>query len=256
MADLLYKFMRLNDYCLASLYEKNIYFGRSGEFNDPFDLTELSIKLKPFNKDDLIYYYENHYLGDTSRRDKMILKIRMDDYTTEDVEKKAKEFVDRKLKSKRIYCCAGSYDNVALWAHYADNHSGICLEIDPKLDPGTFRLEFRHPVEYHERRPDVDFLRNPTGAVQLIMTNKFNRWSFEDETRYIVDTNDNPSFFEDGTGLRDIDVNCITAIYFGMKCSDQVRNRIKRLTKRANYSCKFYSVEPIDSDYQLQRKEL
>lgn len=50
-----------------------------------------------------------------------------------------------------VLCLSERPDDILLWSHYADNHSGLCLEFDVASHPQTFpRL---NPVVYQSRYP-------------------------------------------------------------------------------------------------------
>lgn len=76
-----------------------------------------------------------------------------------------------------------------MWAHYADNHSGIAIGFDPKhrcfgstVDPGEMRLgEFR-PVIYCEDRPSHELMNLDPSST---LFHKFHHWAYEREWRSI-----------------------------------------------------------------------
>lgn len=90
--------------------------------------------------------------------------------------------------------------NLLMWAHYADEHRGICIGFDQnvlsQLDLGSVLLERYHTlspvkinydnlrVDTRELLKDQDFLYE--NAILKILTTKSDEWIYEKEHRCIV----------------------------------------------------------------------
>ena len=93
-----------------------------------------------------------------------------------------REFLKATAESQGLICFSGSWRSPVQWAHYADNHRGLCLgfEIpDKNLDQ----------VRYITSRPPMP--ANPKGMTReekrdflaKLAHTKFAHWSYEDEYR-------------------------------------------------------------------------
>jgi|TARA_B110000093_G_C12819595_1_gene346350 hypothetical protein len=106
--------------------------------------------------------------------------------------RKAVNFEKLQISKKcGLLCFSEDKYNPVQWAHYADNHKGVCLGFDipeKKLKK----------VKYVAARLARETLDQPD-CNEKLLTTKFNHWSYEQERRLIVDLNNN--LINDG-GLR------------------------------------------------------
>jgi len=103
----------------------------------------------------------------------------------------------RKLLDEMIQNCAlvsftGTVDALPLWAYYAGNFTGICLEFDPsKLSRGEFKGERLLPVTYARNAlPAISFSDMASDRKEEIVLSRLSRkrieWSHESEWRFVV----------------------------------------------------------------------
>lgn len=99
-----------------------------------------------------------------------------------------------------IICFSQSFESPLMWAHYADNHKGVCLKFEVREDDcfditypesmGKFvedklknrSLASKLAVLCNCRLPEKDLIK--------ILTTKFNEWSYEKETRVFIPLKD------------------------------------------------------------------
>lgn len=87
-------------------------------------------------------------------------------------------------------CCffSGEITSHALmWAHYADNHHGFCMEYECTLNSNT--LSDMHEVVYASKLPEIttfEWLFTPRKAATNILTTKDIIWNYEKEWRLII----------------------------------------------------------------------
>lgn len=97
-----------------------------------------------------------------------------------------------KLDSKNgLLCFCRNWHHPILWAHYAENHSGLCLGFDiPDYLPTNV-----HYVASRLAWPNV----LDEAFVQRLLLTKFVHWSYEDECRIYtgLDKADNGHYFAD-----------------------------------------------------------
>lgn len=91
-----------------------------------------------------------------------------------------------------ITCLSESDDSLLMWAHYAKNHRGMCMEYD--LLEINQRLKFTPvPVIYSDERVCFDSLHSATVEKDMTklfiesLTSKSPEWSYEKEWRIIRD---------------------------------------------------------------------
>jgi len=106
--------------------------------------------------------------------------------------RKAVNFEKSKISKKNgLLCFSEDKYNPVQWAHYADNHKGVCLgfEIPEKK---------LRKVKYVSERLARDTLDQPD-CNEKLLTTKFSHWSYEQERRLIIQLN---KYSLDSKGLR------------------------------------------------------
>lgn len=147
-----------------------------------------------------------------------------------------------------IHCFFSEIPNSALmWAHYADNHKGFCIEYDVDMEKAVGLFE----VEYSSKPPTpspTEFIFSPEETFSRIVTTKRIEWHYEKEWRlvYLKALNNNekgkkikmPDYLKpvgiilgdrfdfNNRGrikmIEDMGIECITYEYF----KDKIKNRV------------------------------
>ncbi len=142
-------------------------------------------------------------------------------------------------------------DDELLWAHYAESHSGYCVEYDLE----RIRVEPRNQwsyleVEYLELPPAIsiaDLVKagdNDSKLITKLLGTKSKRWEYEEEFR-ILTTASGKNFHAS---------EAITGIYFGVRLQDSARNEIRKAfhNRRVN----FYEMHFGDLSYAMEIRKL
>ncbi len=137
-------------------------------------------------------------------------------------------------------------ENTLMWAHYANSHKGICVEYE--LESCDFRSTSLNPllasrlykVSYSDNNSHPLDFTNPEIALNFRngFAYKSSCWEYEQEMRLIAYTLDYSQRFVQ-YNIRTQDP--IKAIYFGVKCTAQRRNKVKDTLKGRNI--KFYQMK-------------
>ena len=159
MSKRVYKFTSTR-YGICSLRNKRLKLSTIDDLNDPFDLCALD--------------------------------------TTDPVVSHAADAVVANFRQKYgILCFSRNWDNLLLWSHYGDSHTGICMGFD--IPEGSLGWNYDTDVLYQPnllqiRRPeDVNF-----DLASRLFRTKHESWSYEQEVRMFVGLHDPP----DAKGLR------------------------------------------------------
>lgn len=159
----LYKYMSNLEYIKTAIKDKTIFLSHPSSFNDPFDggfmMTEKALR-KFSCKPSLIYQFIAQNLnttektklehlishGDFLRKIEEIISVisekerfnpiltllymlfRADEFLKTRVQSPTVKY-DSRLK---IFCFSQTGKSFPMWAHYANNHQGVCLEYDAK----------------------------------------------------------------------------------------------------------------------------
>lgn len=218
-----YRGVQYFDRDLNSLKQNEIFAPTFKELNDPFEcIYEESIT-------NFINNIENIY-----------------NQNCNEIKEQLKELMDTK-DNIGIYSLAPNYTNELLWAHYAYNSQGFCVEYNLDILKEKYLTQKTVNeilVKYEEKIPilNIEDVYNKDKFLQKLFATKSSAWKYEEEYRLIFDT----------TGVKRYHPSALTAIYFG-KNMDKSRKQtlIKELSDK---DMDFYDIENKHLSYKLERK--
>ena len=140
-----------------------------------------------------ILSYALSYIGCSD--EKKIEKLK--EYQAEDkksIEDANRHFNDIIKRYYRLCCFSESAHNLPMWNHYANGHSGICLQYD------TLRFRYNDslrkqlfPVIYTKKLPDaLEVIKNrhfenlPIALFERVLISKLKDWEYEKEWRLLL----------------------------------------------------------------------
>lgn len=144
-----YKF-RSAEYGLLDLEQKHIKIATMDDLNDPFDLASVDTTNPTVNS--LLTTHVLHF-----------------------------------RENFGLLCFSRNWDNILMWSHYGDSHTGLCLWFDIPGDP------YDKDVRY---QPNLLRARSPNDVnldlVQRMLSTKHESWSYEQEVRVFVSIKNEP----------------------------------------------------------------
>jgi len=148
------------------------------------------------------------------------------------------ETMKKAKKKVRICSLSTTYDNALMWAHYADEHKGCCIEL--RVPDSTWK---RLDVQYMSSMPKLSSGITHDEAIETIFGTKSDFWSYENEVRYIktVQTTKEGKPFK-----ADLPIH-ISKIYLGIRVANDGRERIERIVK---------AIEPNIKVEKIKRNEI
>jgi len=229
-----HKFKPLDQHFWESIESSSFYFPEPAKLNDPADCQidlEKAFRLARANQS------ANH----VAQADELFLR-----YAGE-IEERAKTCGVFSISCGLI----DGDDERLIWAHYAANHTGVCLTFTIPYAFVIKNLVGTAPVDYSSdslfdalerldlsKRPDFETDLKP--VITAYLTTKAPEWKYERESRLI-------SF---NPGLQIFDRAWLKQICFGLRTSNADRERLRELAK--NYpDCNL--VEAVRSDSDLFR---
>lgn len=239
----LYKYCSFdkNKHNINNFKGEKIYFSHVDEFNDPFEFTFQNYK----NFDEFI---EN--LPETESKQKYAIRLRNNRHRMSQEEKNilysnfASDLKNLNMELIRVCCLSSLNDNILMWSHYAQDHTGFCLEFDFKFKNNNLK-EIIYPVAYFDEMPSI--LKNPSlcpnncnqcEPVQYKKSwiTKNSQWEYEKEWR-ILFTNEELS--KTPTEKEDCFINfeyklpenSITKVYLGCKINEENEKTITEIAK-------------------------
>lgn len=157
------------------------------------------------------------------------------------------DFIENKERLG-IYSLSKTYSDELLWAHYAKNHTGFCIEYDFEklLEQVTFCNFYSIGVEYTDQPPQIgidDIYSTEANLIfKRIAGTKSRRWSYEEELRIITDK----------YGEQDYNFSAVTAIYFGYRMPDKDKDKIMFALKGRNIT--YYQITLKEKSYSFIRE--
>ncbi|MDF2455206.1 MAG: hypothetical protein K0R51_1199 [Cytophagaceae bacterium] len=173
--------------------------------------------------------------------------------------------IDSQLLSVGIFSLSTNPIHPLMWAHYAGEHSGICLGFKKTEDSKFSNSEHFLPVIYSDKLPEMSdngfnvsmaFSMDEKGSLyassykiafsdktfQKAITTKHTCWVYEEEWRYV----------EPYSGLFDWP-GPITEIIFGLKCSEERQNHYIKITEEnISYPVHLYKIRKKRGTNELE----
>lgn len=225
------------------LLDDLMYLPRTYELNDPYEgeLLYDSEKIKnTYRKHNLEYLkselFKNESFRDMDKEDlDFILDLIIDARAPNSIEQ-LKEYLEYSVS---VLCFSKTNKINSLWAHYADNHRGICIEYNiPKCDI-QFIKDFCFEVEYIKSSDTTSEINNyfEESYVDLNLMikpllKKSEDWSYEEEWRIILHdhflSQNHNNYYSNKHYIRFIKPE---AVYMGFKISENDEKLIKDICK-------------------------
>lgn len=180
------------------------------------------------------------------------------------------------VRASRVFCVAETHDNLLMWAHYTNDHTGAVIEFEclPELDNP---LCAARKVDYVAKPPVMgklnEFLRYVTGQSLLnhklsiydLFLSKSEHWKYEQEWRVFIPPADmdSPAIPKDADGneilfdlLSVYHPKEIRSIYLGCKMDQKIRPKILScLTGDFGHVRKYHCIRN-EREYKLDFQEI
>lgn len=228
-----------NEEKLIPLETRKIWMPSFGNLNDPFEFNAL--------------YLDKNRLSKT-------------EWEIDCLEKYLESF-----KSSLLLTCFSEnpYNNMPMWAHYANSHQGFCVKyeiVDPDLiykvsyegnrtAMATLITSLVTQMHYMiERDPKFNEsdLRFYTELFIHSATIKHNTWEYEGEFRAIFPQMAN-GIHGNLVDTNQIGVNAV-CVYAGLNCSTANKKRLFDISQKIN--CEIFEMELDDEEFSLKERQL
>lgn len=228
------------------LYDK-IYLPKLEELNDPIEgyiafnepkLQETVIGMIKENSDsekwsdELLDRVYNHVI-----------------YEENFFEIKSKEFTD----FYSVICLTEKNRNYPMWAHYADDYNGICIEYDLKDSKRDDLIWMCYPIRYVDEPDKINseskYLVQDDVIYHEHLLKKPTDWKYEKEWRIIICLKENNDFRDENVKYQ-LKFIKPKSIYMGFKIGEDDEKRITEICESRNIN--LYKGKFIGRKYGLQ----
>lgn len=299
----IYKYLSVNG-LLKTLERQSIKFSRPSDFNDPLDMylqetfgmddTKFLEGFKEAFFQFLINDIDDKIIRspvETIPLDSLILMRKLiknapqkemqefkndllstsisDLYNLEGIKntkKRVLSFISKSFTEDGVFCSTTDYNNMLMWAHYAEKHHGAVIQFTPDISKDSGLLASRK-VRYSKARPLL--YRSPDDMVthaftmtqeesikkiidELVYT-KSVEWEYEKEYRLHV-----PKLIptDQEYKLLEFYPQELTAVYLGCRMSDDVRKKVISTSKVINPLVRIYQAKISPREYSLDFEAL
>lgn len=237
-----YKYKPLNEYAEEMLTTGLVYFNKAEEFNDPYELQIEDSGI--YTKNDVINYFKNNSAEKMSDAAAIHLA---DDVCKQhpNIGEFLKKILEQTKKHSRekagILCLAKSFENILMWAHYADSHRGFALEVDISVLEDRF---FPLKVRYEKNIPHMEYLKDPNEFFINWALTKSTHWEYEEEYRMIIrDCSKQRKFL--------FPKQSFSKVYWGLNVDLKKRDEIIAKMKENGFPTEFYQEKLNQQSYQV-----
>lgn len=228
----LFKYRKFDKSCLELLLNRQLWFATPASLNDPFE-------------------------GEASYAD--VLNAVWDAYPFSEEERKFyKEKIDEQLSNTGICSFSKTRKNQLMWAHYAEEHRGICIGFNEHLLRPEGSLLYPVDVSYQADYPYQEiidrfkFFENFPGENNInsvagdilhsILGTKYSNWKYEKERRLL----------RYKSGVFEFSPKSINSIAFGLRMSERNKITLIKLLSSSDWRhVKWFQAEKSKTKYAL-----
>lgn len=236
---------RLEDF----LVDNRLWLGAVSGFNDPFEGQADYVVHE--RGADLRRALERKYveLGFTSQA----AKAKVDSADVADpvrIEQRARAANLTVLGEMGVCALGTNPSSPLMWAHYAYNHTGICVQLRPVMDLGALLAE---EVEYSDTYPVLDDILKPGESRNVLpIMRKSSDWAYEKEWRIVAQ--------EEPNSYRAFAPRALSAVILGMRISDPDKTYVLGLMdeRERRYGVRpvLYQAAPARQRYRVEIRRL
>ncbi|WIG82984.1 DUF2971 domain-containing protein [Photobacterium damselae] len=234
---ILFKYRKFDKGCLELLLNRQLWFAEPASLNDPFE-------------------------GDSSFSE--VLDAVWDNYPLPQEERDCyKEAIKNKLAKTGICSFSKARKNQLMWAHYADEHKGVCIGFKEDLlrpegsyvYPIDINYQDEYPFEdiikrfrYFEKFSTINNVQSIAGDIYYsILGTKYSSWQYERERRLVSSRSEARSFTPEA-------VNSIT---FGLRMPKRDKETLKLMLSGPEWGhIKWYQAVKSKTKYALDFDEI
>lgn len=221
------------------LIENKIWFGSAKDFNDPFDC-QLKSKTE-YDKNDIILLINRL---PTNEIEKANLISNIDNFAINEYENLVNNAMKHKANKAGITCFTSREDDLLLWTHYANSHTGICLKFDVLKSLETFALPII--VKYVNKYPEYNYIKDyKDELIDFMFQTKSLDWEYENEYRIL----------KPEIGEYDFNKDALVELIFGVNASNESIERYKDILSSNGYNTKIKYATVSDSEYKIVIKD-
>ena len=151
-------------------------------------------------------------------------------------------------------CLSEVYDSILMWSHYAQNHTGFCIEYD--FEENNMFYKRLYPVKYTKDRYAIskaDMSNSNTHWIYKTICSKSDVWSYEKEWRIVTANFEEMGLKNlEGKYVFDLKTN-IKAFYLGAKIAENLKKEIIEFGQKNNIHVYQMVLSPNTYDLEAEK---
>lgn len=172
------------------------------------------------------------------------------------------------VRNQRICCFVAKLDTLSSWEKYADNHKGIALKFATEEAP----FSDAQPLIYQSNTPQLTTIREQLSCIlhnrKDAMVERYKdhhlvksshckseqEWRCRNQTQRPIsaDNQDSENWFDSVN----FPATSLTAIYFGVSCTEETRNKVIAIAKNTAPHVKLYEAMAGKTNYEIDFEKI
>ena len=224
----IFRFRQNSDRTIDEIANNYIFFPDRDSLNDPFDSSPDLVYLTK-NPEATMKLYRLVAKGITNKEVKGHFDSEYDlDKLQEFAHGKIKEFI----LEFGVACFSMYFMNMPLWANYANDHQGVCLQFDSDIDKDFFSV--LGPVVYVEDLTKLEFSPiTDDSDMGKIFYRKAKSWEYEKEVRLV----------KGFKGKANYSKKALRNVILGYNSDDEFRDKIVKSVNENYQNVGVYKME-------------
>ena len=245
----LFKYFKGDDRDIETIKANKLWYRAPSKYNDVFDC-DIAVDESALKKCAMQLVPDG-------------TKIRDGSYAWKNLQKalhKAKQSLRSTIESLRssmgVTCFSESDESLLMWAHYANDHRGICVEYD--LLEINKQLKFTPvPIIYSKERVCFSVLNPETiekDSIALFLrsiTTKSKEWDYEHEWRIVRDHAACGDRWDSENQGALLDMICPSSITLGCAAEEKTENKLKAYCQEKRIP--LYKMQKDEFQYRLNK---
>ena len=246
----LYKFYSFNPehakFTKVLFLDKKLHHNAPSNFNDPFECRP-HFRISDSDqakKNTILHLVNSPYLQDMTRDERILLALQLNN-DPKLSKKTLREAFEANFLAARICCFTIKKDNLLMWSHYANSHTGYCVEFNTD-NPA---IKCAHKVNYSNQYPELTYPLDVEDLIVLAL-NKSIEWAYEDEFRLIINSDFQYSSLISGDFLT-LSPPDIKSVYLGAKMSQLNKRAFLSIIKQSDFKPEIFQAKLSENSFQL-----
>lgn len=245
-----YKYRAMDKHASSLLSRGVMYFNIPSKLNDPFELwpvLDCAYTQESWRKAIFSEVHDLHPNWSAFEIATEVERRSIDEFPPSSAQLDAfcKDYKDR-LDAVGIFSMNARWDSIVMWSHYAAEHTGFCVELNPNVLPPEFQI---HPVVYLKHRPRINIFAARDSANKVAALSKNEEWRYEDEWRMMLGP---------PAGLKfpheiDFPEGFITGVILGAKMKKNDKTRVLDWVGQLTPTVDTYEAYCDKEDYRIGR---